>query len=175
MSDDIEIRESVPGDLAAIEKLYPGAFPDEDLLPLVAELLDGKPWGLSLVAFVDGVLAGHAYFTRCTVAGNTGGVGLLGPVAVAPAFQRQGVGSALIDHGIARMEREDIVQVCVLGDPAYYGRFGFVQETELMPPYPLPDEWSEAWQSVCLRGPDERLRGVLSVPQPWRKPALWAD
>ena len=64
--------------------------------------------------------------------------------------------------------------VCVLGDPAYYGRFGFEPDDRVAPPYPLPQEWRSAWQSLSLCGNDRPARGTLSVPPPWRQPALWA-
>jgi putative acetyltransferase len=62
----------------------------------------------------------------------------------------------------------------VLGDPAYYGRFGFIQEHKVTPPYPLPTQWVNAWQSIkqCDREPP--LAGKLSVPEPWRQSALWS-
>ena len=56
MIEEIEIRTSLPSDVASIEKLYPDAFPDEDLLPLVRELLREEPIVLSLVGIVDRAL-----------------------------------------------------------------------------------------------------------------------
>ena len=53
MLDELEIRESVHTDVAAIESLYPQAFPDEDLLPLVRDLLQDKAIAVSLVGAVD--------------------------------------------------------------------------------------------------------------------------
>ena len=61
----------------------------------------------------------------------------------------------------------------VLGDPAYYGRFGFVPEESVTPPYPLPEEWADAWQSL-RREPATILEdGALSLPAAWMDPALW--
>lgn len=179
MSERIEIRESLPGDLASIEMLYPDAFPDEDLLPLVRALLREGPIVLSLAGVVDSSLVGHVIFTTCGVAAGTDndallGVALLGPLAVAPAWQRQGIGRALVRAGFERLERAGVSQVYVLGDPAYYGRLGFVPETGVLPPYPLPAEWRGAWQAISLGGSEPPLRGRLSVPQPWRQPRLWA-
>jgi putative acetyltransferase len=54
MTDNIEIRESEPRDVPLIKALYPMAFPDEDLLPLVKELLEGSSTVHSLVAIVEG-------------------------------------------------------------------------------------------------------------------------
>ena len=169
----IEIRESVPGDLAAIELLYPEAFPEEDLLPLVRELLEETAVTLSLVAIVESCLVGHGIFTTCGVAGSSANVALLGPLAVASARQREGLGSAIVKMGMRRLEKAGVTHVYVLGDPAYYGRLGFVPEAQVVPPYQLPAEWGEAWQSMSLSSAAPRPRGTLTVPQPWREPVLW--
>ena len=174
MIEEIEIRESLPGDLASIETLYPDAFPDEDLLPLVRELLREDTIVLSLVGIVDRALVGHVAFTACSLAGRSDKVALLAPLAVASAWQRRGVGSALVHEGLLRLEDAGVIHVYVLGDPAYYERFGFAPEADIAPPYPLPKEWRGAWQSVGLRHAEQPLHGRLSVPQPWRQPALWA-
>ena len=169
----IEIRESLPADHRAIEALYPQAFPDEDLLPLVAALLESAGDCLSLVATIDAGLAGHVVFTRCAVAGSVVEASLLGPLAVAPGSQRRGVGSALIKDGFRRLTATGAGVVLVLGDPAYYGRFGFAAEQRVKPPYPLPDEWLGAWQSRFLDADSLRPAGKLRPPAPWMQPALW--
>ncbi len=174
MSDKLEIRESVRADAAAIESLYPQAFPDEDLLPLVRDLLQDPAIAISLVAVIDSQVVGHAIFTKCGVAGRSAKAALLGPLAVAPAWQRRGIGSAIVRAGMERLKDTGVTLVCVLGDPAYYGRLGFVQETRVEPPFPLPAEWSGAWQSQHLDHTDVFCTGKLAVPPAWRQPALWA-
>jgi len=148
--------------------------PDEDLLPVVRELLQDETMVLSLVAILARTVVGHIAFTMCSVDGGTDTVALLAPLAVAPERQRQGIGSALIGEGLRRLKIDGAKQVCVLGDPAYYGRHGFRSDDGVKPPYPLAHEWREAWQAIRLRDGEPRLRGVLSVPRPWRRPALWA-
>jgi putative acetyltransferase len=170
----IEIRESLPKDIASIEALYPQAFPEEDLLPLVRELLSNHTIVLSLVGIADRALVGHVLFTACGIAGRPDKVALLGPLAVAPNWQRQGIGGRLVRAGIQRLEREGIAQVYVLGDPAYYGRFGFEQDNCVAPPYPIPEEWREAWQSISLGDGKPPPHGALSLPEPWLQPGLWA-
>lgn len=172
--ESIEIRETVPGDLALIEAVYRDAFPDEDLLPLVRALLQEAQVALSLAGLIGSTLVGHVIFTRCGIAGSSDKVALLGPLAVDPARQRQGIGSAIVRAGLQRLEDAGVSHVYVLGDPAYYGRLGFVPETVVAAPYPLPAEWSGAWQSISLRGAEPPCRGKLSVPKPWLEPALWA-
>ncbi len=174
MSDKLEIRESTPGDVSAIESLYPAAFPEENLLPLVRSLLDDPKIALSLVATVDSALAGHVVFTACEVDGSSVKAALLGPLAVAPLNQRQGIGTALVREGLQRLRDSGIRLVCVLGDPAYYGRLEFVPESLVGPPYILPPEWEGAWQSRYL---DDRIApcaGQLILPAQWLQPALWA-
>lgn len=161
-------------DIAALEALYRGAFPDEDLLPLVLELTKLEGSAISLVAKADGLLTGHAAFTICGIAGKAGRVALLGPLAVSPAMQRQGIGSALVREGLRRMKAEGATQSLVLGDPAYYGRFGFGPAAGITPPHALPDAWRGAWQSVNLSDSQPELKGTLSVPAPWMRAALWA-
>lgn len=174
MIERLETRESLPTDVASLEKLYPDAFPDEDLLPLVRALLRERPIVLSLVGIADRVLVAHALFTTCGIAGSPDKVALLGPLAVAPAWQRRGVGSAMVQAGLRRLEGAGADHVYVLGDPAYYGRFGFERDVGVTPPYPLPEEWRPAWQSLSLAGSQSRLHGELSVPQAWRQRSLWA-
>jgi len=170
---EMDIRESGPGDRGAIEALYPEVFPQEDLLPLVRALLNEGATVLSLVALIDEAPVGHGIFTRCRIEGSDAPVALLGPVAVLPGMQKKGIGSALIRDGLTRLETEGAAQVYVLGDPAYYGRFGFAPERQFVPPYDLPEEWRDAWQSVHLGGAFASVGGRLTVPRPWHDPALW--
>jgi len=172
MTEKLGIRESAPSDAASIEMLYPDAFPDEDLLPLVRELLREKSVTLSLVAIVDQALVGHVLFTLCSVEGSSVKVALLGPLAVASDWQRQGIGGALIRKGLQLLKNAGVVQVYVLGDPSYYGRAGFKSDAKVMPPYALPVEWGAAWQSANLNKA-QPPHGKLAVPQPWQQPALW--
>ncbi len=167
-------RNSVQGDLAALENLYPEAFPDEDLVPLVRDLLHDMSNIVSLVATIGSQIAGHVIFTRCGVSESDASAALLGPVAVAPGWQRQGIGSALVHAGLRRMEASGVGVVCVLGDPNYYGRFGFVPESSIEPPYPLPPEWHDAWQSLRTGASTTPIAGRLVLPHQWMNPSLWA-
>ena len=174
MSDRLEIRESVEGDFAAIESLYPAAFPDENLFPLVRDLLQDVAITTSLVGVINLRIAGHAIFTKCGVVGSNIRAALLGPLAVAPAWQKQGIGSAIVRSGLKRLECMDVNMLFVLGDPAYYQRLGFVTESGVEPPYSLPAQWQGAWQSQILGNMIAPCAGKLSVPRQWLQPALWA-
>lgn len=145
--------------------LYAAAFPDEDLVPLL-QGLSGQPGTLSLIEGLPPVA--HVLFTLGQI--NGAKVALLGPAAVHPDRQGQGLGSRLIRQGIAHLGETGVAMVLVLGDPAYYGRFGFLPETGAEPPCPIPEDWRPAWQSLVLTQPH---RGRLSLPAPWLSQDLW--
>jgi putative acetyltransferase len=173
-AQNLEIRESVPIDLDAIESLYPETFPDENLLPLVRDLLADAAVTTSLVGTIDSRIVGHAIFTKCRVSGSNVNAALLGPLAVAPAWQRRGFGSAIVRTGLRRLEEMEVSLVYVLGDPAYYERLGFRPESLVEPPFRLPPEWDGAWQSQNVGDVAALFPGKLIVPRQWLQPALWA-
>lgn len=152
--------------------MYPLAFPEEDLVPLVRGLLADPGVVMSLVATIKGEIAGHVAFATCAVEGTNLAASLLGPLAVAPDYQRRGIGSALVHKGLEKLGDVDVV--FVLGDPAYYARLGFRQDSQVQPPYPLPAEWYVAWQSQYLGAATSAATGKLAVPSQWLDPALWA-
>ena len=168
--DGLTIRPSTTADVPGILAMYPLAFPDEDLLPLVESLLPDTEAVVSLIAEIDAEIVGNINFAR----GNAGdvSVALLAPLAVTPARHRQGVGSQLIRAGLVAMREAGVALVCVLGDPAYYGRFGFNTESDVEPPYALPEEWSAAWQSQYLKGANAAA-GRLHLPDQWLQPEFW--
>ncbi|MCP5090609.1 MAG: N-acetyltransferase [Gammaproteobacteria bacterium] len=160
-------------DFGAIELLYPDAFPDEDLLPLVRDLMPDTAVATSIVGEIDSRIVAHVIFTKCGVTGERLNAALLGPLVVTVARQGQGIGSALVRAGLRQMKDKDVRLVCVLGDPAFYGRLGFLPETSIKPPYRLPAKYDGAWQSQSLCDTETAYSGELSVPIQWRQPSLW--
>lgn len=169
-----EIRVSNSDDIDAIVSMYPLAFPDEDLVSIVCKLLADPEVAMSLVATVNDQVVGHVIFTDCAMEGSSLRTSLLAPLAVTPTFQRQGIGSAIVNAGMQKLRDIGVDAVFVLGDPAYYSRFGFVPDSQVQPPYPLPAEWYSAWQSQYLGDATTRASGKLAVPSQWLDPALWA-
>ncbi|MFZ1681403.1 MAG: N-acetyltransferase, partial [Rhizobiaceae bacterium] len=80
---------------------------------------------------------------------------------------------ALLRAGLEGMAGRGAAKALVLGDPAYYGRFGFTPERDIATPCPIPPEWRDAWQSLALGPGSETIRGTLAPPAPWMRPALW--
>jgi len=172
---DIEIRVATAADLPALEALYRASFPEEDLVPLVRRLQQERDGVLSLVAVHRDEVVGNVIFTKCSVVPGGAAVALLAPLCAAPTFQKQGVGSRLVRAGLDRMADWQAVQVLVLGDPGYYGRFGFVPGCAIAPPYALPEEWASAWQSLDLKAEKAPRTGRLQVPPSWQDKALWSE
>jgi len=121
------IRDEAAGDAPAVRAVLEEAFAS----PLEAGIVDALRAAcsdrLSLVAEGDGGIVGHILFTPAEIDAAEGvlrGYGLA-PMAVRPAWQRRGIGSALIAEGTRRLRDAGVPYVIVLGHPEYYPRFGF--------------------------------------------------
>jgi putative acetyltransferase len=123
------IRPEQPADAVGIQRVLEAAFPTTDEARLIELLRAGGHLEISLVAEFDGGIVGHIAFSPVDVegaAGEGGGSGLA-PLAVLPAYQRQGIGGRLVREGLAACERMRAGFVVVLGEPEYYQRFGFTR------------------------------------------------
>jgi putative acetyltransferase len=125
----VAIRAATGGDVAAIDALLRRAFPKPDEALLVQRLCVDGDMVLTLVADDEdtGELAGMVAFSRMDVEIGDKAIAsvALAPVAVAGHYRRQGVGEALIQAGLAHLGGAGVMPCFVLGDPDYYGRFGF--------------------------------------------------
>jgi putative acetyltransferase len=136
------IRPEQPHDWSAIHALEATAFPS----PAEADLVDALRAATELVSLVaddGGAIVGHVSFSPVTLDGNPAlRLMGLGPMAVAPARQRGGIGVALVREGLAACLRDGVVGVVVLGHPAYYPRFGFVPASRfgIRSEYDAPDD-----------------------------------
>lgn len=119
------IRAETPDDIAAIRQVHVAAFPSSAEADLVDRLRRDGDAVISLVAVDDDRVIGHALFSKMRAPFRALG---LAPVAVTEEKRRQGVAAALIRNGIRQAEDAGWDAVFVLGDPAYYGRFGFSAE-----------------------------------------------
>lgn len=121
----MHVEPEAPHHLASIRQLHLSAFPSATEADLVDELRLDESVVISLVAVEQDRVIGHVLFSRMTAPLPALG---LGPVAVIEARRRQGVAATLIGQGIERARAAGWEAIFVLGDPAYYGRFGFRAE-----------------------------------------------
>jgi len=121
------IRLETASDREAVFRVNALAFGREDEARLVDALREGGRVALSLVAEVDGEVVGHVLFTAMAVRSAAGAQAAvcLGPLAVLPARQRQGIGGRLLEAGLASLREAGHAAVFLVGHPSYYVRFGF--------------------------------------------------
>ncbi len=145
LSDEEQIRELHLAAFGAEERDLVASFA-VDLLRETA-----TPKILHLVAEKDGCLVGHIAFSpvRARSDGNVIAY-ILAPLAVAPSFQKTGVGSRLVREGLDWLSAQNIRVVLVYGDPDFYGRFGFGVELaeSFVPPFKL--KYPSGWQALSL-------------------------
>jgi putative acetyltransferase len=163
--DDVTIRPERVGDEDAIRAVNDAAFegPIEGGIVDAIRGTDRSIEGGSLVAAApDGSLVGHLLLSEGDLVAPDGGtrrIWMVGPVAVVPERQRQGIGGALMRAAIALATERRQPVLCLLGHPEYYPRFGFepARAIGIDPPKPWPDR---AWMALRLPAWDPSLRGV---------------
>lgn len=130
MNPAIVIRNETEADADAITDVTVSAFKTLAISGhteqfIVAALRAAKALTVSLVAEADGRVVGHIAFSPVTLSDGTRDWYGLGPVSVLPAYQRQGIGKALIEAGLLRLKSLGARGVCLVGHPDYYRKFGF--------------------------------------------------
>jgi putative acetyltransferase len=119
----MEIREERPGDIPAIRDLNKRAFEQDQEANIVDALRSSGAASLSLVAVFNDRVVGHIMYSPAEV-GQLTGAGL-GPMAVLPEHQRQGIGRKLIEAGNRQLKGAGCPFIVVVGHADYYPRFGF--------------------------------------------------
>lgn len=166
------IRPETKADRQAIFNINLQAF-NSKIEPELVDRLRDSDWfvpDLALAAEQEGVLVGYALFTRIPSRRENGDMAIvisLGPVAVLPELQNQGVGSKLIREGLKKCTELGYSAVVLVGHPEYYPRFGFVPARSQGFSLPLvaPDD---AFMVVELI-PNElaKVRGTIEYPPEW--------
>lgn len=134
------IRVEEAADWPAVYDIYETAFGQRTEAELVRHLHEDGDLILSLTAYGE-IPAGHIAFSRLVLHETPPVKGaVLAPLAVALAFQGQGVGSSLVEQSLKRLTDDGYDLVVVLGDPNYYARFGFSARlaSRLKTPYDGP-------------------------------------
>ena len=140
------IRSETSRDLDAVRAVNIAAFAHHPFSRqtehlIVEALRAADALEVSLVAEVDGEVVGHIAFSAASIGGASSGWFLLGPVAVLPDRQGKGIGRALVETGLEALRSRGACGCVLVGDPAFYCRFGFRQEPGV------------AWEGV----PDENV------------------
>jgi putative acetyltransferase len=168
---DLDISPETDRDHDDIRRVVRAAFEHHQSVVDLVELIRASPQyvpGLALVARVDGAVAGHVMLSHTDLVGDDGRrreILTLSPLAVDPAHQRRGVGSALVRAGLAAADAMGEPLVVLEGSPAYYPRFGFLDCRTVGITIDLPD-WAprDAGQAFPLTAYDAALRGRVQYP-----------
>jgi len=169
------IRQATDQDHDAIQAIYLAAF-DESERTLVAklalDLLVEKtiPPTFSFVAEIKHKLVGHIAFSPISPISLNNHQNkhqglqayILAPLAVEPNYQKQQIGTTLIEYGIQQLSAMNVQIVFVYGDPNYYGRFGFSADAAdyYTPPYPL--QYPFGWQA-CKLSDDHSIQSPTNI------------
>ncbi|MEQ9890387.1 GNAT family N-acetyltransferase [Pectobacterium aroidearum] len=135
------VRVEIPVDAAGIDSLLRRAFPTGAEADLVHQLREDGLLTLGVVATDDeGGVVGYAAFSPVLIEGEDRQWVALAPLAVEESLRRQGVGEKLVYEGLDALNEFGYTAVVVLGNPAYYSRFGFVPAIEQQ----LHCRWSDS-------------------------------
>jgi putative acetyltransferase len=171
----VHVRLETPGDEPGVRRLNLAAFPGPEEADIVDRIRREAPAGWhSIVAVgapgtpVAGVVVGQLLLSPCPVEDDGGAVVAtvlaIGPVAVLPELQFRGIGSALMGAAISLAMAREAPALVLLGQPAYYPRFGFgsARDVGLQPP---ADAWPDAaWMARLLPAWDDSMSGTVRYP-----------
>lgn len=139
----MQIRAEVDSDRDAIRAVNVEAFGSSTEADLIDALREQAEFLLSIVAEEDGVILGHVLFSPVYLSDNPDLKLMgLGPMAVVPTHQRQGIGAALVRAGLDECRQLGAAAVVVIGHPDYYPRFGFLSASgfDISSEFDVPDE-----------------------------------
>jgi predicted N-acetyltransferase YhbS len=145
------VRNERPSDIGGINVITQEAFANQLFSNqaehlIVQRLRKAEALTVSLVADSAGSVIGHVAASPVQIAGEFIGWFGVGPLSVALSYQRQGIGSALLRAALAELQANGAAGCVLLGDPAFYCRFGFVRNPKLFLPGASSDHFmSLAW------------------------------
>ena len=154
----IQLRHETPDDIAAIEAVTTTAFADAPHTShteqfIVRALRAANELTLSIVAEEHGQIVGHVTLSPVTITDDQGrkadGWYGLGPISVLPQRQGHGIGSRLMEQALSELRAMQAAGCVLLGDPVYYGRFGFQAHAGLQ----LPGVPPGYFMALALHGP----------------------
>jgi putative acetyltransferase len=138
------IRDEIPADFENVWHVNAAAFETNAEADLVNNLRTTVSFYVSLVAEEGKKIVGHIFYSPVELILCDRVIQLigLGPMAVVPELQRQGIGSALVKEGTIKCKYAGYDAIVVLGHPEYYPRFGFVPSVQynIKSEYNVPDD-----------------------------------
>jgi putative acetyltransferase len=170
----VSVRAAREDDWPAILEVHRRAFVHDPDVPRLCEELRAAGLvvpELSFVATVDEAVVGHVMHSWSGLEGSEQRFLQLSPLGVAPEHQRRGHGSALVRASLEGVRAFGEPVVFLEGDPAYYGRFGFIRADELgwLPPPETLVDWAFQVAVLDEGAAAELPRGRVVYPEPFRR------
>jgi putative acetyltransferase len=136
----MDLRDERAADVRAIRQVNRRAFGRDQEANIVDALRSNGATLLSMIAVDEADVVGHVMYSPVTIGAMTGAG--LGPMAVVPERQRQGIGSDLVTTSLDRLRSAACPFVVVVGHPSFYPRFGFKPASSygISCEWPVPDE-----------------------------------
>jgi putative acetyltransferase len=162
----VNVRRADAADQEAALAVHRAAFGRDEEADMAAAIVESRqfPPELSLAAIVGDRIVGHVISSWVGLEGSDRRLLQLGPIGVLPDLQGQGIGSALVRASLDATRALGEPLLLLEGNPAYYGRFGFVRADELglVPPPEALYDW--AFQVAVLDQAAELPRGRVVYP-----------
>ncbi|WP_042162973.1 GNAT family N-acetyltransferase [Paenibacillus gorillae] len=164
----MNIRTESPQDYDAVYALHDAAFGNQDEESQMVERIrksENFVPELSIVAEQGGEIVGHLLISGAALVDQElrQEVMVLAPLAVSPTYQKQGIGSALMQEGLDRCRAMGHGLVLLIGHPAYYPRFGFKPVTGLtLKQFDVPADVFMV--NELIEGALSRAKGELLYP-----------
>lgn len=180
---DVERLNADQGRDAQIVRLFAAAFTaseGEEEGALIGGLAENLLTGTApqdrvvFTAEEHGAIIGAIIFSRLTYLNDERTVFVLGPVAVAPDRQREGIGQRLLAHGLASLRDAGVDIAMTYGDPGYYVKVGFMPISETDAPAPFALKHPEGWLAQSLTdNPMTPLKGSSRCVEALNDPVFW--
>ena len=164
------IRNENIEDQEAVREINLNAFPTDVEATLVDKLRSSMDT-ISLVAIQEDKVVGHILFSPLTIENDeeTFEALILAPIAVLPEYQKQGIGSKLVENGIIECRNQDHSLIVLVGHPEYYPRFGFIsaEQNGIEHPFEVPEDVFMVYELVP--GALKKVNGVLKYSEPFEE------
>jgi predicted N-acetyltransferase YhbS len=161
------VDDEAPGEAGAREALLDAALGPGRFAKTCERLREGRLPELALVSRADGNLVGSVRLWGIDAEGARGLL-LLGPLAVTPERQGQGIGGELLRRALNRATAAGYGAVLLVGDAPYYGRFGFKAALAHRLELPGPVERHRFLGQELRPGALSTARGLLRGAGPWQ-------
>lgn len=135
--EDMKIRKEKKSDIETIFNITKKAFENHPYSRqtepfIINALRAAKALTLSLVCELEGKVVGHIAFSPATISDGSQNWYVLGPISVLPEFQKQGIGTALIQEGLRALKSLGAKGCVLVGEPEFYKKSGFENSRDLV-------------------------------------------